>query len=107
MSPAQFATQDNCEYVYREKHYRRSRSFRHIRRKLRKLRMYIVILALSAGGGAAAVYIPEMLKNVGSELVGDKLELYQKYQKNKHLIEKYRQKHGSLPPGMPQGLPRR
>lgn len=61
MTQGNFTPQDKCEYVLNAAHYRPSSGMRHVRRRLGKLKVYFFIVLLSIGGGAGAVYLPQLL----------------------------------------------
>ena len=97
MIQGQFTSQDKCEYVLRETHYRSSRGFRHIRRKLAKLKVFIILTLFSFGGGAAAVYLPALLNpssENGLEMTGDPKDLIEKVKKDPALLEQLKQEYG-------------
>ena len=62
MSQSNFVVQDVVSHVYRKSDYGAHRVVLHtVRNLLRKMWLFIVVVALSAGIGYVAVYLPETM----------------------------------------------
>ncbi|OGJ85695.1 MAG: hypothetical protein A2268_16985 [Candidatus Raymondbacteria bacterium RifOxyA12_full_50_37] len=98
MIEGNFTPQDKCEYIFNTAHYRPSSGIRHVRRRLGKLKVYIVLVIISIGGGAGAVYLPKFLTpaedqdSLGS--LKDPADLMEKVKNNPALFKQLKEQYG-------------
>lgn len=91
MATKNFEYQDQLEYIYRESHYGSGGAMRRIRHHLRKLKVYIIILIVSAVGGAGAVWLPDILNPPQSAEGGDLMQMLKdRAQQDPKLLEQYK-----------------
>lgn len=81
MSRNNFIIEDIVTHVYRDSDYRPRNAFKNALKMLvRKLWLFLVIIALSAGVGYVAVYLPESLRAGSDESAGGLEDLKSNYQ---------------------------
>ena len=99
MAQAGFTPQDKLQYVMNADHYRPASSMRHVRRRMGNLKIYVILIILAIGGGAAAVYLPALLapaEGSGFDLskMKDPAELMEKVKNNPELLEQLKRQYG-------------